>query len=85
MRKLTVTADDLGLSSGVNEGIVEAHANGIVTSASLMVGGRAARDAAAAVTKYAALSVGLHFVADRSVDLDDPDQAERSFLEQLER
>jgi len=85
MRKLTVTADDLGLSSGVNEGIVEAHANGIVTSASLMVGGGAARDAAAAVTEYAALSVGLHFVADRSVDLDDLAQAERSFLEQLER
>jgi len=50
-----------------------------------MVGGRAARDAAAAVTEYAALSVGLHFVADRSVDLDDLAQAERSFLEQLER
>jgi chitin disaccharide deacetylase len=85
VRKLTVNADDLGLSPGVNEGIIEAHANGIVTSASLMVRGPAARDAAATAGEYPTLSVGLHFVADHGTDLDDPDQAERSFREQLER
>ena len=42
-RRLIVNADDLGLSAGVNRGIVEAHARGIVTSASLMVRQPAAR------------------------------------------
>ena len=85
MRRLVVNADDLGLSPGVNEGILEAHLNGIVTSASLMVLERAAQDAVDATSRCDALSVGLHFVDDGSADLDAPDQAERSFRYQLER
>jgi predicted glycoside hydrolase/deacetylase ChbG (UPF0249 family) len=34
--KLIVHADDFGLSEKVNEGIVEAHCNGILTSTSIM-------------------------------------------------
>jgi predicted glycoside hydrolase/deacetylase ChbG (UPF0249 family) len=34
--RLIVTADDLGLTRSINEGVFEAHANGIVNSASLM-------------------------------------------------
>jgi len=34
---LIVNADDFGLSSGVNRGIIKSHEQGIVTSASLMV------------------------------------------------
>jgi chitin disaccharide deacetylase len=45
-RWLIVNADDLGLSAGVNAGIVEAHERGIVTSASLMVRADAAAAAA---------------------------------------
>ena len=36
-RILVVNADDFGLSSGVNRGVVRAHDEGIVTSTSAMV------------------------------------------------
>ncbi|MBZ0299576.1 MAG: carbohydrate deacetylase [Anaerolineae bacterium] len=37
IRKLIVNADDLGLSPGVNQGILEAHLRGILTSTTAMV------------------------------------------------
>ena len=85
MRRLIINADDLGLSPGVNEGILDAHTTGIVTSASLMVLERAAESAVDAIGGYHGLSVGLHFVDDCGTDLDDPGQTERSFDRQLER
>jgi predicted glycoside hydrolase/deacetylase ChbG (UPF0249 family) len=57
---LVVNADDLGLSEGVNRGIIEAHERGIVTSASLMVRWPAAREAAAYARAHPRLGVGLH-------------------------
>jgi predicted glycoside hydrolase/deacetylase ChbG (UPF0249 family) len=60
VRRLVVNADDLGLSRGVNAGILHAARHGIVTSASLMVRGEAAVDAATAVRALPGLSVGLH-------------------------
>jgi len=45
-RVLIVTADDFGISRGVNRGIVEAHREGILTSTSLMVSRPAAVEAA---------------------------------------
>src|SRR5437870_6760472 len=72
---LIVNADDLGLSNGVNEGIVKAHTDGIVTSASLMVTAPAAREAAAIARDHPALSIGLHWVGDgpgqRELDIED--------------
>jgi chitin disaccharide deacetylase len=59
-RLLIVNADDLGLSEGVNAGILEAHTRGIVTSASLMVRQPAAGAAARLAAEHPALSVGLH-------------------------
>lgn len=59
-KRLVVNADDLGLSPGVNRGIVEAHERGIVTSASLMVRWPAARDATAYARRNPRLGVGLH-------------------------
>ena len=47
---LIVNADDFGLTAGVNTGIIRAHEQGIVTSASLMVRGAAAVAASAALT-----------------------------------
>lgn len=84
-RLLVVNADDLGLSPGVNEGILDAHANGIVTSASLMVNRRGAEHAAALLGAHPALSVGLHLEEDGVHDLDDPAQAAELFDDQLER
>lgn len=59
-RYLVVNGDDLGMSSGVNRGIVEAHLQGVVTSASLMVDRPAAQEAAALTRELPALGVGLH-------------------------
>ena len=59
-RWLVVNADDLGRSPGVNAGIFEAHRNGLVTSATLMVGFAAAGEAARALADHPDLGVGLH-------------------------
>jgi chitin disaccharide deacetylase len=59
-RSLIVNADDLGLSAAVNAGILEAHAHGIVTSASLMVRQPAAAEAVALVAAHPRLAIGLH-------------------------
>ena len=57
---LIVNADDFGLSDGVNRGIIRAHEQGIVTSASLMVRQPAAAAAADYAKRHPGLSVGLH-------------------------
>jgi predicted glycoside hydrolase/deacetylase ChbG (UPF0249 family)/Ser/Thr protein kinase RdoA (MazF antagonist) len=57
---LIVNADDFGATPGVNRGILEAHARGIVTSTSLMVEAPAAPEAAEASREAPALAIGLH-------------------------
>jgi predicted glycoside hydrolase/deacetylase ChbG (UPF0249 family) len=59
-RRLIVNADDFGLSAGVNRGIAQAHEQGILTSASLMVRAGHAAEAAAYAKARPQLSVGLH-------------------------
>ncbi|MBS1868265.1 MAG: ChbG/HpnK family deacetylase [Actinobacteria bacterium] len=59
-RRLIVNADDFGLSAGVNRGIAQAHEQGILTSASLMVRAGHAAEAAAYAQAHPELSVGLH-------------------------
>ncbi len=59
-RYLIVNADDFGRSAEVNAGIVRAHEDGVVTSASLMVRWPAAADAAAYAREHPSLAVGLH-------------------------
>ena len=60
MKFLIVNADDLGASPGINRGILEAHARGIVTSASLMVDTPWSAEGALLGRAAARLSVGLH-------------------------
>src|SRR5215831_10883983 len=57
---LIVNADDFGQSPGVNRGVITAHRDGIVTSASLMVRWAAATSAATYARANRGLSVGLH-------------------------
>jgi len=57
---LIVNADDLGRTPGINSGIFEAHRNGLVTSATLMVGFPAAEEAAAQLDAHPDLGIGLH-------------------------
>jgi len=59
-RALIVNADDLGLSAGIDRGIAWAHEHGIVTSASLMVRGLHAPEAAAWAAGRPRLGLGLH-------------------------
>ena len=59
-RRLIVNADDLGRTSGINDGIFQAHKEGLVTSATLMVIYPAAAEAANALDQYPGLGVGLH-------------------------
>ncbi len=62
VRKLIVSADDFGMSTGVNAGILRAHREGILTNASLMVNGAAFEDAVAIARRQPDLGVGLHLV-----------------------
>ena len=62
-RHLIVNADDFGLTNGINRGVIQAHEQGIVTSASLMVRYPSARDAAEYARAHPGFSVGLHFEA----------------------
>jgi hopanoid biosynthesis associated protein HpnK len=58
--RLIVTADDFGMSLAVNEAVEEAHRNGILTCASLVVAGDAAEDAVRRAKRLPGLGVGLH-------------------------
>jgi chitin disaccharide deacetylase len=84
VRTLVVNGDDFGLSPGVNDGILEAHTRGVLTSASLMVLESAAESAAELARHHPELSVGLHFVDD-GPELDDPGHAAKAFAVQLAR
>jgi hopanoid biosynthesis associated protein HpnK len=62
VKRLVVTADDFGLSPEVNEAVEQAHREGILTAASLMVSAPAAADAVARAKRLPSLRVGLHLV-----------------------
>jgi hopanoid biosynthesis associated protein HpnK len=62
MKQLILNADDFGLTRGVNEGIVRAHLEGILTSTTLMATSRAFDDAVARAKAAPELGVGCHLV-----------------------
>ena len=84
MRRLIVNADDFGLATGVNMGIIQAHVSGILTSTSLMVDRPAAAEAARLARAHPTLSVGLHYVED-GPEIDEPGHLDRTFALQLAR
>jgi predicted glycoside hydrolase/deacetylase ChbG (UPF0249 family) len=59
-RLLIVTADDLGLTRGVNAAVRRAHEDGIVTATSLLAVGREFDDAAAMLRDVPTLELGAH-------------------------
>jgi len=61
-KQLVVNADDFGFTPDVNEGIVEAHRNGILTSATLMANGAAFDDAIRLAREAPTLDIGCHLV-----------------------
>jgi hopanoid biosynthesis associated protein HpnK len=62
LKRLIVTGDDFGASLSVNRAIEQAHAKGILNTASLMVGADAANDAVGRAKALPELNVGLHLV-----------------------
>ena len=60
MTRLIINADDFGQTKGVNAGIIEAHQEGILTSATLMANGAAFDEAVQLSREYPALGVGVH-------------------------
>jgi predicted glycoside hydrolase/deacetylase ChbG (UPF0249 family) len=91
-----VNGDDFGASAGINRGVIEAHTNGILTSASLMINMPGTAEAIELAHKYPALSVGLHVnftnEGDPVIDVHDSEAAKaelhaqyRLFLDRLGR
>jgi predicted glycoside hydrolase/deacetylase ChbG (UPF0249 family) len=87
-RYLIFNADDFGASPGVNRGIVEAHARGVVTSASLTVTGRSTEEAVALSRDHPGLAIGLHWDVwgedERAFDVHDVAAVRDEFQRQLE-
>lgn len=62
MKQLILNADDFGLTRGVNEGIIRAHRDGILTSATLMACGPAFEHAVKLAKLNPRLGIGCHLV-----------------------
>ena len=60
IRRLIVNADDFGRSRSINEAVIRAHRDGILTTASLMVNEAACAEAVALAKENPRLGVGLH-------------------------
>jgi chitin disaccharide deacetylase len=86
---LIFNADDFGASTGVNRGILECHTGGVVTSASLMVTGRAVQEAASMSRDHPALAIGLHWdvwgEGERQFDIHDIQAVRNEFHKQLDK
>jgi predicted glycoside hydrolase/deacetylase ChbG (UPF0249 family) len=81
--RLIVNADDFGFARDVNEGIVEAHRNGILTSTTLMANGNAFGHAAALARETPSLDVGCHLVLVQGQSVLDPARALPATLKDL--
>ena len=60
--RLIFNGDDYGRALSINEAIIRAHEEGVLTSASLMVTGEALDDAVARAREHPTLAAGLHIV-----------------------
>ena len=58
--RLIVNADDFGRSASINQAVIRAHREGILTTASLMVNEPACEEAVALAREHPELGVGLH-------------------------
>jgi len=59
-RRLVVNADDFGRSTSINQAVLRAHREGILTTASLMVNEPACEEAVNLARQHPRLGVGLH-------------------------
>lgn len=61
-RRLIINADDFGLATDINDGILLCHRAGVVRSTSVMANGNAFLQAVALAREYPTLDVGCHLV-----------------------
>ena len=71
--RLIVHGDDFGLSDSINDGIVRAHAHGILTSTSLIASGAAFKHAVALARKHPRLDLGVHLTLTEQRPVSSPD------------
>jgi predicted glycoside hydrolase/deacetylase ChbG (UPF0249 family) len=62
LKRLIINADDFGFTRDVNAGIIQAHREGVLTSATLMANGDAFDDAVRLAHETPTLDVGCHLV-----------------------
>ncbi len=58
--QLIIHADDFGISEKVNEGIIQAHTEGVLTSTSIIANGTACEHAIGLLKTHSSLDVGIH-------------------------
>src|SRR5271170_141489 len=83
--RLIVNADDFGFTRDVNEGIVEAHRNGILTATTLMANGAAFDHAVGLARQIPSLDVGCHLVLVQGQSVADASRALPSTIAELAR
>src|SRR5437763_10860111 len=71
VKRLVVNADDFGFTHDVNQGIIEAHGQGILTATTLMATGAAFDDAVRLARENPGLDIGCHLVLVGSPGLPD--------------
>ena len=60
--KLIFHGDDFGLTSGINQGIIRAFKEGLLSSTSLISGGEAAEEAISLAKENPGLDMGIHLI-----------------------
>lgn len=60
IKKLIVNADDFGLHTLINQGIIKGHRDGFITSTSIMPSANAYEEAVALAKDNPKLGIGIH-------------------------
>jgi chitin disaccharide deacetylase len=81
-KRLIVNGDDFGISPGVNAGVIRAHREGILSSASMLVDTPYSAEGALLGAEHPALGLGVHVVIDSRAG---PADTEAEVERQLER
>jgi predicted glycoside hydrolase/deacetylase ChbG (UPF0249 family) len=84
-RRLIVNADDFGFTSDVNEGIVEAHREGILTATTIMANGNAFEHAVSLGRQTPSLDIGCHLVLVQGRSVADPSRELPASIPELAR
>ena len=83
MIRLIFNADDFGFTRDVNDGIIEAHRNGVLTATTLMANGDAFDHAVACARDTPTLDIGVHLVMVQGESVARPGHAMPATLQDL--